>query len=705
MPKSITAGMESHLDEVVTTLATCWKITRQDGEQYGFTDHDRDLTVDGLVYKAATGYYRSAIANSANTSVDNVDVQGFLDDNSLDETEMRNGAFDYADVKIFTVNWANLSNGILRMRSGRFGEVMIVSSGFFRVELRGLTQMFAQTIGEVYAPECRADLGDSRCKVQLQPNVRKAQTSYSLGNRILVPQDPGLSIGIPLINPGFEITSGQNNWAGAGYKVWNAEDDYTTQDHYFAQTTAESGDITYTVTLLSAGASAVPSFDLDYTCNLVGHEINVKVYWGDVGGTSAGPSYEDETGFFTPSLGDGSIATLSIPVSPGSPSGDYLYYVIEWQNDGSLPGGTVADIEFVAYPRLDGTVIAKSSFETDGLPLGAAYGWTLAGVASVTGPNVWMSPYAGDWHLVHAVGAGNTAVSTQLIDLTGITAVDTAVIDAGGFVFEIAGKWGAETSGVKNAFGIEFIDGSDATISTVDEDLVSVSGKGFWEDHEATFTVPALTRKVRIRLKTENYTNNSKARGVFDSLVLRMYEPSYENQDNYLGYGGVEFQCTTAGVTAAITPSFDYTLSNTTNDGSAVWTAVVPTHMFVSQITAVTDHKTFVIDGTNIDKPDDWFTWGVLEMLSGNNLKKRIEIKSWDNATKTITLALPMPYLPEVGDDIRFHTGCAKSRAICVSKFNNILNFRGEPDLPGTDQYFKVGGANSGGSPSSKGGK
>ncbi len=127
--------------------------------------------------------------------------------------------------------------------------------------------------------------------------------------------------------------------------------------------------------------------------------------------------------------------------------------------------------------------------------------------------------------------------------------------------------------------------------------------------------------------------------------------------------------------------------------------------MFTTEITEVISNKQFKIT-SNIDKENSWFEWGVLEMLSGPNIHKKIEIASWDNSTKTITLALSLPYIPQVGDDLRMHTGCAKSRAVCTSKFNNMVNYRGEPDLPGTDQYFKIGAANSGESaPPGKGGK
>jgi hypothetical protein len=53
--KTISTALAEHLAGDVTTLATCWKITRRDGVVLGFTDHVRDLDVDGVTYRAASG--------------------------------------------------------------------------------------------------------------------------------------------------------------------------------------------------------------------------------------------------------------------------------------------------------------------------------------------------------------------------------------------------------------------------------------------------------------------------------------------------------------------------------------------------------------------------------------------------------------------------------------------------------------------------
>jgi uncharacterized phage protein (TIGR02218 family) len=112
---SVSTALATHLAGAVTTLATCWRITRTDGVVFRFTDHDRDLVVDGEVYAASAAYSRTAISNDAGMGVDHLDVEGVLDSAAVTEEELRAGLFDRAEVRIFLVNWAEPSMGVLRL--------------------------------------------------------------------------------------------------------------------------------------------------------------------------------------------------------------------------------------------------------------------------------------------------------------------------------------------------------------------------------------------------------------------------------------------------------------------------------------------------------------------------------------------------------------------------------------------------------------
>ena len=64
MPKNLTPAMRAHLDEETTHLAAIWRITRKDGQEFFFTDHDRDIVFGGEVYRADAGFERTAIRSS-----------------------------------------------------------------------------------------------------------------------------------------------------------------------------------------------------------------------------------------------------------------------------------------------------------------------------------------------------------------------------------------------------------------------------------------------------------------------------------------------------------------------------------------------------------------------------------------------------------------------------------------------------------------
>lgn len=164
--KTISAGLAAHLALNSTTIATCWKATLTNGTVYGFTSHDADLVVSGVTYLAATGQTPSAISSGSDLAVDNLDVIGFLDSAVITEADVNAGLWDYAAIEIFQVNWADLTQGTLKLRNGKLGEIRLGRQQF-TAELRGLTQHLQQVIGKIYSATCRADLGDAQCGINL----------------------------------------------------------------------------------------------------------------------------------------------------------------------------------------------------------------------------------------------------------------------------------------------------------------------------------------------------------------------------------------------------------------------------------------------------------------------------------------------------------------------------------------------------------
>jgi uncharacterized phage protein (TIGR02218 family) len=163
--RPIPAALQAKLDSGVTTLARCWKLVRRDGVTMGFTDHDRDLVVGGVTFRAGTGFSSSEAASRFDLSVDGAEISGALADDSLTDADLAAGRYDAAQVETWLVDWSKPSLNVLTAR-GTLGEVRREGQAFV-AELRGLADLLSQESGRLYTARCGADLGDARCKVDL----------------------------------------------------------------------------------------------------------------------------------------------------------------------------------------------------------------------------------------------------------------------------------------------------------------------------------------------------------------------------------------------------------------------------------------------------------------------------------------------------------------------------------------------------------
>ena len=176
--KTLSAEFAGHVASGATTLCWCWRLTRRDGVVKGFTDHDRNLAFDGTAFEAASGFTASDITDALGLSVDNLEVTGALSSAALSEGDLAAGRYDDARIEIFRVNWDDPGQRVL-MRSGSIGEVRRTGSTF-TAELRGLAHYLQQPKGRLLQLTCDADLGDGRCKVDLDNPAYRGSGAVSV---------------------------------------------------------------------------------------------------------------------------------------------------------------------------------------------------------------------------------------------------------------------------------------------------------------------------------------------------------------------------------------------------------------------------------------------------------------------------------------------------------------------------------------------
>ncbi|UTC28373.1 hypothetical protein GURKE_03470 [Brevundimonas phage vB_BpoS-Gurke] len=207
--KDLSPQLKTHIRQGVTTLCSCLEITRRDGMSYRFTDHDQPLRIGSAEYIPYSSFARTSITTGVELEVDQMEVRGILNSKHISRGDVASGLFDFAEVRVFIVNWMDPEGGTTTLRTGWLGEVTMNEDSTFVAELRGLTQVYTYRIGEGYAPECRADLGDRRCRVAISPSDWRPGAYYRRGDvvRGIINVATGY-MNLSLVNPSFDQDAG-----------------------------------------------------------------------------------------------------------------------------------------------------------------------------------------------------------------------------------------------------------------------------------------------------------------------------------------------------------------------------------------------------------------------------------------------------------------------------------------------------------------
>ena len=365
MPRTISAGMQTHIDQSVTTLAHIWTIRRRDTVTYRFTNLDRDLTYDGQTYYALRAGSQSAMEFRLELSVNNLELRGFLSDLHISEADLRAGRFDRADVRFFIVKW-EIVNGrsvvvetpikTIRGWTGNF----TLQGNAYTSEVRSLAQALQETIGSVISERCRAlPLGstgfgaDRGCNYPVDPEPWQAYTEYGTP-----PSGQGAVI-IALANGGGDWDAG----GPANNTVWiqNGGSGYSQNLEISAYWTFDWGErvkwdaTSYTVT---DGVITDVFFPLTADGAKPGHRaVSISVVdLGGVGMTMVAPSTPNGFNYRLVQTGQTDAVEPTWPTSIGATV-----------QDGSVVWETVASSRYAASVAFSD---ARWYIEVDGIPTG-----------------------------------------------------------------------------------------------------------------------------------------------------------------------------------------------------------------------------------------------------------------------------------------------------------------------------------------------
>ena len=172
--KQIPIALQEHLGGYATTWCYLMRIAcvgKFAGIVRGFSSCDETLVYDDgegeVIYRCDNGFGPSKFLRTADLSVDNADVKGWIVDEEITLQNIYAGIFDAAEVTIYRVNYMNLAAGHEIVDFGTLGQTKFTKTSWTN-EFRSLAQQARQPYGDVYSLTCRATYGDDKCKMPFE---------------------------------------------------------------------------------------------------------------------------------------------------------------------------------------------------------------------------------------------------------------------------------------------------------------------------------------------------------------------------------------------------------------------------------------------------------------------------------------------------------------------------------------------------------
>lgn len=190
------------MDEPLTSLntnrthrfATCWKIEREDGAIFRFTNHDTALELDGNTYTPAGGFNASARQGRAHLEPSNLDFVGMISAGAITEDDLRGGLYRNAKITEYLVDWRYPWLGKF-ITNTYWVEELQFTGEHWEARVKGLGRYLEPKVGRVYSRTCQHTLGDASCDVDLGPLTANGTVGTVITARRIFQSDLGQANG------------------------------------------------------------------------------------------------------------------------------------------------------------------------------------------------------------------------------------------------------------------------------------------------------------------------------------------------------------------------------------------------------------------------------------------------------------------------------------------------------------------------------
>ena len=234
---------------------------------------------------------------------------------------------------------------------------------------------------------------------------------------------------------------------------------------------------------------------------------------------------------------------------------------------------------------------------------------------------------------------------------------------------------------------------------------ISFEGVSYLASTGYTPTAVATTAKLDVNhldiqalLSAESITDADLFAGRWDYADIELFQVNYSD----LSQGALQLRKGWLGEISAQKSSFNAELRGLTQKlqqsigrifspacdaalGDVRCKVILSTFSFAGTVNSVLSRRQIL--SSAITQATGYFDYGLIQWLTGNNSGLSMEVKTY--TLGNLLLQLPMSFDIQAGDTFNVIAGCAKRLEDCKTKFNNVVNFRGFPHVPGTDQVLR----------------
>lgn len=161
--------MLSYLQENATSLQLCWEIRRKDGVKLYYTEYDKDLVINGKIYKKRNSGISQSLRVEDALKGNESSIDMILDGDGITVADLYSFKYDDADIFISVVN-PNTPDDQIKLTRGKLGKT-VLKEDKAEISYKSITSLLDKNIGRIYTYTCDAELFDSYCSASTAGHI------------------------------------------------------------------------------------------------------------------------------------------------------------------------------------------------------------------------------------------------------------------------------------------------------------------------------------------------------------------------------------------------------------------------------------------------------------------------------------------------------------------------------------------------------